>query len=144
MEEYTLGSSSCKLVNRWQPPKTCKPHEGIWAIRYHPETDELGLTIIDSTTKQWRFEVRHREKFNLVWSAALPLTRGDAEITIVPNQQWLVVNVFGLQLAQLSRHGLKSMIDYDSELRAAVVIDDAFFVVRTKSTLDIHRLDLLP
>jgi hypothetical protein len=143
MEEYTLSSSSCKVKNRWQSPKTCKPHEGIWCIRYHPETDQLGLTIMDSTNKKWRLEVRNRERFNVAWSITIPLTRGDAELYAIPNEQWLVINSFGLQLAQISKQGIKAMMDYDSELRGALVVGNTFFVVRTKNALDVHQLDLL-
>jgi hypothetical protein len=143
MEEYTLQTASGRVKNRWHSPQTCAPHEGIWCIRHHPDIDQLGFTIIDSRTKEWRLEVRNREQLTVLWRIGIPLTRGDAELSIIPNSQWLIVNAVGLQLAQISYHGLTSMINYDSELRNAIVIDNSYFIVRTKSTLDIHVLRLL-
>ena len=141
IDEYTLTGSSFKLMNRWIPPKTCANHEGIWCIRYHPETDQLGCAIVDATNNQWRLEIRSRESFACLWRINMPFLSGDCEISPFPNGEWLATNSFNIRLLQIGYQVLKSAVEYERELKNAIVINDLYLVIRTKSTVEVHRLD---
>ena len=139
IDEYSLGTSECKLLNRWMPPKTCAAHEGIWCIRYQPESDHLGLTIIDATNNQWRMEVRNRTNLGVIWQIVLPVSHGDCEISSLPNKEWLVVNSCGVRLVQIVNQKLKAAVEYERELKNVVAFDNLYVAVRTKNTLEIHE-----
>ncbi|CAF4805755.1 unnamed protein product [Rotaria sp. Silwood1] len=113
IDEYSLSASSCNLVNRWVPPKTCAIYEGIWCIRYQQETDQLVV---------------------------LPLSNGDCEISPLPDREWLAVNSCGIRLIQIANQKLKSGVEYQRELKNAITIGNLYFVVRTKSTIEIHQI----
>jgi len=134
-----LNKSSCKFVNRWLPPQTCSNYEGIWCIRYKPETDQLGITIMDSRTNQWRMEIRSRTKFNVIWQIVLPVSHGDCEISSLPNGEWLAINSCGVRLVQVVNKKLKAAVEYERELKNAVAFNKLYFAVRTKNTLEIHE-----
>lgn len=141
IDEYAVTGSSCKLVNRWIPPKTCANHEGIWCIRYHPETDQLGCAIVDASNNQWRLEIRSRESFACLWKINMPFLSGDCEIFPFPNGEWLATNSFNIRLLQIGYQVLRSAVEYERELKNAIVINDLYLVIRTKSTVEVHRLD---
>lgn len=134
-----MGESSCKFINRWKPPNTCSVYEGIWCARHHPDTDELGFTIMDARTNQWRMEIRSRDKFTSIWQTALPISHGDTEISPLPNNEWLAINSCGIRLVQVANKRLKAAVEYERELRNAIVVDNSYFAVRTKTTLELHR-----
>jgi len=134
---------SCKFVNRWTPPKTCAAYEGIWCIRNHPDTNQLCFTILDTRNDQWRIEVRNRDKLTLVWQLALPSMSGDWEISPLSDREWLAINSCGTRLVQIADKKFKAAIDYGRELRNAIVINNLHFVVRTKTTIEIHQLKRL-
>jgi hypothetical protein len=135
-----LNSDSCELVKHWTSPVTCASHEGIWSIRSHPDTDQLGMSIMDSRTNQWRFEIRNRATLSIVWQTALPLLHGDCEVSPLANAQWLMINSAGIRLLQISNRKLKSAVEYERELRNAILIGENYLAVRTKNTLEIHSI----
>lgn len=132
--------SSCKFINHWTPPKTCAAYEDIWCIRYHPDTDQLGFTILDTRNDQWRMEVRSRDKLTLLWQLVLPIISGDWEISPLPNGDWIAINACGVRLGQITNKRLTAAIDYRRELRNAILINNIYFVVRTKTTIEFHQL----
>ncbi|CAF1053332.1 unnamed protein product [Rotaria sp. Silwood1] len=140
IDEYSLSASSCNLVNRWVPPKTCAIYEGIWCIRYQQETDELGIVIMDARNNQWRLEIRNRKDLAFLWKIVLPLSNGDCEISPLPDREWLAVNSCGIRLIQIANQKLKSGVEYQRELKNAITIGNLYFVVRTKSTIEIHQI----
>jgi len=135
-----LGASSCKFVKRWTPPNTCGMYDGIWCIRYHPETNQLGFTILDTRTNQWRIEIRNRNRLTTVWKTVLPISHGDSEISPLPNGEWLAINSFGIRLVQVANQKLKAAVEYERELRNAIVVNNFYFVIRSKTTLEFHQL----
>jgi hypothetical protein len=140
VDEYILVPSSCELVDRWIPPRTCENYEGIWCIRYHPEIDQLGMTIMDRRNNQWRFEIRNRKNFSPVWKATLPITYGDCELLPLPYGEWLTINSCGVRLIRIANRQLKSVVEYECELKTATIIGTDYFIVRTKNTLNIHSI----
>ncbi|CAF1113041.1 unnamed protein product [Rotaria sordida] len=143
IDEYSLAASSCKLINRWIPPKTCAPYEGIWCIRYQQETDQLGMAIMDARNNQWRLEIRNRKDLAFLWQIVLPLGNGDCEISILPNREWLAVNSCGIRLIQIANQKLKTGVEYQRELKNAIAIGNLYFVIRTKSAIEIHQIKQL-
>ncbi|CAF0779205.1 unnamed protein product [Didymodactylos carnosus] len=135
VEEYDLSSSTPTLKKRWISPKSCLATEGIWAIQCHQ--DQIGLTIMDVTTKEWRIEVRNM-KLKKLWDLKIPITTGDCELTLLPNNDWLVINSCGNRLFQISDRKMKVAVQYERELKNAVMFADKFFIVRTKNTIEIH------
>ena len=140
IDEYSIETSSCKFINRWTPPKTCATYEGIWCLRYHPDTDQLGFTIIDARNNQWHMEIRSRDKLTLLWQIVLPIMHGDCELSPLPNREWVAVNSCGIRLVQIVDQKLKAAVEYERELKNAVAINNLYFAVRTKSTLEIHEI----
>lgn len=140
IDEYSITPSSCSLVKRWLPPRTCAEHEGIWCIRHHPDTDEIGLTIMDGQTNEWRFELRNPRDLSVLWQTPLPLTHGDCEVSPLLNGQWLAVNSCGIRLLHIVNRRLKAAVEYERELRNAIPIADEYLVIRTKNTLEIHSI----
>jgi hypothetical protein len=143
IDEYSLEASSCKLVNRWTSPKTCATHEGIWCIRYHAKTDQLGFAIMNAMTNQWRFEVRNRQNLAPLWQTTLPFVNGDCEISPLPNEEWLTINTCGIRLVQIANQKLKAAVEYTRELKNAISIGNLYFVIRTKNTIEIFHLKAL-
>jgi hypothetical protein len=141
IDEYALTRSSSKFTSQWSSPKTCASHEGIWCIRYHPETDQLGCAIVDATNNQWRLEIRSRESFTCLWKINMPFLSGDCEISPFPNGEWLATNSFNIRLLQIGHQVLRSAVEYERELKNAVVINDLYLAIRTKSTMEVHRID---
>lgn len=139
VEEYSLETSSGQWINRWTSPETCATYEGIWCIRHHPETDQLGLTILDSRTNRWRLEVRNRQGFSILWSIDIPIYQGDLEISPLSQGDWLVVESRGIRLLHISNQQLKVMVEYLRELRNVLKIGNLYFIIRTKNTLEIHE-----
>ena len=141
VDEYMITPSSCSLVKRWLPPRTCAEHEGIWCIRHHPDTNEIGLTIMDGQSNQWRFELRHSQDLSVLWQTPLPLTHGDCEVSPLLYGQWLAVNSCGIRLLHIINRRLKAAVEYERELRNAIPIADDYLVIRTKNTLEIHSME---
>lgn len=140
IDEYKIGTNSCELIERWTPPRTCTEYEGIWCIRHHPVTDQIGMSIMDGRTNQWRFEIRDRGIRSVVWQTVLPLSHGDCEISPSVNEEWLAVNSCGIRLLQIVDLKIKSAVEYERELRNAISIGEDYFAVRTKNTLEIHSV----
>lgn len=140
IDQYKFNSDSCDLVKRWTPPETCAPHEGIWSIRSHPDTDQIGMSILDSKKNQWRFEIRNRATLAIVWQTILPLIHGDCEVCPLANAEWLIVNSSGIRLIQIVNRKLKSAVEYERELRNTIIIGENYLAVRTKNTLEIHSI----
>lgn len=140
VDEYAITPSSCSLIKRWLPPRTCGEQEGIWCLRHHPDTNEIGMTIMDGQTNQWRFELRDARDLNILWQYALPVTHGDCEISPLINGQWLLVNSCGVRLLQIINRKLKAAVEYERELRNGISIGEEYFVIRTKNTLEIHAI----
>lgn len=127
-------------MNRWKPPKTCALYEGIWCIRYNQHTDQLGMTIMDARNNQWRLELRSRNGLAIIWQTVLPLNNGDCELSVLPKGEWLAINSCGIRLVQIANQSLKAGVEYLRELKNAVSIGNAYFVVRTKSTIEVHEI----
>jgi hypothetical protein len=136
-----LEVTTCKLINRWSSPKTCATHEGIWSIRYHPNTNQLGFAIMDARDNRWRMEIRNQDQFTPIWRTVLPFMNGDCEISPLPNAEWLAVNSCGIRLVHIANHKLKSAVEYERELKNAIPIGDSYLAVRTKNTIEIHRVE---
>lgn len=141
MDQYKITRKSSQLIKRWQPPATCAPYEGIWCIRHHPETKQIGCALLDARTNHWRLEVRDRERFTCLWRINLPFENGDCEVSPLLNGQWLTTNSFNVRLIQVAQERLESAVEYERELKNALLLNDDFLVLRTKSTIEIHRLD---
>ena len=138
VDEYRIERKSCELINRWMPPDTCAINEGIWCIRYHSETDQLGLTIMNGQTNQWHFDIRDRKKFSLIWRSVLPISHGDCEVTTIEQGEWLIINSSGIRLVHIAHRKMKAVVEYERELRNAIMIGKDYFVIRTKSTIEVH------
>ncbi len=134
-----MEASSSKFIHRWTSPETCATYEDIWSIRYHPDTNQLGLTIMDTRNEEWRIEVRSREKLDLLWKTVLPLTNGDCELSLLPNGEWLAVNACGLRLIHVAKQGVRAAAEYQRELRNAILMNNLYFIIRTKNTIEIHQ-----
>lgn len=119
---------------------TCAPYEGIWCLRFHPSLEQLGFTVMDCRNNQWRFEIRERKTLNRLWQTPLPLGVGDCELSPLINGDWLMINSCGSRLVQLSGRGVKAAVDYERELKNAITLQDEYFVIRTKNTLDVHLM----
>jgi len=137
-----LKESSCEFVKRWRPPKTCATYEGIWCIRHRPDTNQFAFTIMNKRNHQWRVEIRSRDKdkFSVLRKIILPLIHGDCEIFPLPTGEWLITNGGGLRLIHITKHKLKAVVEYARELRNALLINNFYFIVRTKRTLEIHKI----
>jgi len=98
------------------------------------------MSILDGQTNQWRFEIRDRKTFSIIWQTVLPLTHGDCEVSPLANAEWLTVNSCGIRLIQIGDFKLKSAVEYERELRNAIIISENYFAVRTKNTLEIHAI----
>lgn len=116
-------------------------HEGIWCIRHSRETNRFAFSILDATTNQWRFELRTTDKLTTLYKVSLPFFTGDCEVSPLINGDWLSTNSFNVRLIHISDGKLKAAVEYERELKNAVAIDQRFLVIRTKGTIDIHRLD---
>ncbi|CAF0977103.1 unnamed protein product [Rotaria magnacalcarata] len=143
IDEYSMRANSCKIVNRYMPPNTCAVYEGIWCIRSLESRNQLGLTIMDARNNQWRVELRNGDDCTIVWKMVLPIQFGDCELTILPNEEWLIVNSCGIRLIQIANQKIKAGVEYERELRNAVAIGKSYFAIRTKSTVEIHRVKQL-
>lgn len=134
-----MSTSSCTFVKRWTPPHTCSVYDGIWCIRYHPEIHQLGFTILDTRTNQWRMEIRRPDNFATIWQTVLPISNGDAEISPLTHGEWAIINSCGIRLLQISNNIFKAAVEYERELRNAIVFNDFYFVIRSKNTLEFHQ-----
>ncbi|CAF4293935.1 unnamed protein product [Rotaria socialis] len=143
IDEYSMGATSCKIVNRFIPPNTCAVYEGIWCIRSQESTNLLGLTVMDARNNQWRVELRSGKDCSIVWKSVLPIQFGDCEITILPNEEWVIVNSCGIRLIQIANQKVKAAVEYERELKNAVGIGKSYFAIRTKNTVEIHRMKQL-
>lgn len=141
MDHYKISRKSCRFVKRWTSPSTCAVYEGIWCIRHHPETRQIGCAVLDARTNYWRLEVRDRETFLCIWKINLPFECGDCEVSPLINGQWLATNSFNVRLIQIAQERLESAVEYERELKNALVMDENHLVLRTKSTVEVHRLD---
>ena len=141
IDEYKLKKSSCEFVTQHRPPMTCALNEGIWCVRYSSETDQLGFAILDAYTTQWRFELRTRDKWTIVWQVALPFLSGDCEISPIINGDWIATNTVNIRLIHISNGQLKSAVEYERELKNAIVVGRNFLVIRAKGTIEFHRVD---
>lgn len=139
IEEFSLETSAGQSMNRWTTPETCASYEGIWCIRHHPESDQLAFTILDSRNNQWRFEVRNRQEFTILWSIPIPIFQGDLEISPLSQGDWLLVESCGIRLLHISNQRMKVVVEYLRELRNALKIENLYFIIRTKNTLEIHE-----
>jgi hypothetical protein len=140
IDEYLISASSCEFIQRWTPPKTCAAHEGIWCLRYHPTLDQIGFTVMDCRTNAWRFEIRERQTLNQLWHTALPLDTGDCELSALKNGDWLTINSCGIRLIQITNRELKAAVEYERELKNAITLGNDYFIIRTKNTIDVHRM----
>jgi len=140
IDEYKMSRTSCQFVDQWTSPKTCSNVEGIWCIRYQTESDQIGLTIMNSQTNQWRFEIRDRKKLSTIWQTGLPVNHGDCELTSLGKDQWLIINSCGVRLVHVINRKLKAAVEYERELRNAILIGRDYFVLRTKSTIEVHSI----
>ncbi|CAF2920910.1 unnamed protein product [Rotaria sp. Silwood2] len=140
IDEYIFEKSSCKFINRWMPPQTCSTHEGIWCIRSHSNTNQLGMTILNLRNNQWRFETRNSNDFSRLCELALPVTHGDCELSSISNSEWLITNSCGIRLIQISNFKLKIAVEYERELKNSITINNDYFIVRTKYTMEIHEM----
>ncbi|CAF1141159.1 unnamed protein product [Rotaria sp. Silwood1] len=140
IDEYVLGKSSCKFINRWMPPQTCATYEGIWCIRSHPHTNQLGMTILNLKNNQWHFEIRNANNLTRIWETILPVSHGDCELSPISNNEWLITNSCGVRLIQIGNLQLKTIVEYERELRNVITIKNDFLIIRTKYTLEIHAM----
>jgi hypothetical protein len=140
IDEYIIKRSSCELTNRWTPPKTCATDEGIWCIRYHSDTNQLGMTVMNAQTNQWRFQIRNRRNLSIIWQTGLPIGHGDCELSPLANGEWLIINSYGVRLIQIANHELKAAVEYERELKNAITMGNQYFLVRTKNTIEIHPI----
>ncbi|CAF1079749.1 unnamed protein product [Rotaria sordida] len=138
IDEYILEKSSCKLINRWMPPQTCATYEGIWCIRSHPNTNQLGMTILNLKNNQWHFEIRNSNNLSQIWETIIPILHGDCELSPLLNNEWLLINSCGIRLFQIGNLKFKTAVEYERELKNAITIKDDYFIVRTKYTIEIH------
>lgn len=107
-------------------------------MRFHPMLQQLGLTIMDGRTNQWRFEIREQNTLDRVWQTVLPIGVGDCEVSPLFNGDWLMINSCGSRLVQLSGKELRAAVEYERELKNAITLGDEYFVIRTKNTIDVH------
>lgn len=138
VDEYHIERKSCELIYRWLPPHSCAIEEGIWCIRHHPDTNQLGLTIMDSQTNQWHFDIRDPKTFALIWRSPLPINHGDCELTPMEKGEWLIVNSVGIRLVQIVDRTIKAAVEYERELRNAISVGKEYLIVRTKNTIEVH------
>jgi hypothetical protein len=141
IEQYEMTKWSCRLIQRWRSPTTCAMHEGIWCIRYHPNNDKLGIAIVNGQTNQWRFEIRDRKNFLPLFRINLPLIAGDCELSPLSNAEWLATNSCDVHLIHIVPEKIEAVVQYERELKNAIVIGNHYLVIRTKSSLDIHPLN---
>jgi hypothetical protein len=71
---------------------------------------------------------------------SLPFSSGECEIAPLGDSEWLVTNTMSKRLIQITDRRVKATIEYADELKNALAIDHRFLAVRTKSSLDIHRI----
>ncbi|CAF3535510.1 unnamed protein product [Rotaria socialis] len=140
IDEYILGPSSCTIVNHYEPPQTCAYNEGIWCIRTHPNTKQIGMTVMNSNNNTWRFEIRDPTNLAHIWQTPLPIPHGDGEVTPLPNGDWLIVNSCGARFIQISNLAIKLAVEYERELKNAILFRKKYFIIRTKNTLEIHLM----
>ena len=140
IDQHEIGTSSSRLVRRWKSPTTCAAHEGIWSIRYHAGTQQMGLAIMDARDRRWRFEVRGLPGLLPLWQVALPFTAGDCEISQLPDGKWLAINSLNVYFVQIAQEQIRAAVDYQRILKNGIAIGSEYFVVRTKSTIEIHRI----
>ena len=135
-----MKKSSCELVERWKPPQTCATYEGIWCIRYHQDSKQLGFSIMDTRNNQWRIEIRGLPGLVPLWRLMLPIANGDCEICPLLDGGWLVINSCGIRLIQIVNENLKAGVEYERELRNAFIMGKSYFAIRTKTTIEIHQI----
>lgn len=140
IDEYRLESSSCEMINRWTSPSTCAYYEGIWCMRCHPNTKQIGMTIMNARDNHWRFEIRNRTDFSPVFRIGLPINHGDCELSSLNNGEWLLTNSCGIRFIHIVDLAIKVVVEYERELKNAVTIGNDYFVVRTKSTIEAHPM----
>lgn len=95
---------------------------------------------MNGQNNQWRFEIRNRKNFSLIWQTALPLTHGDCELSPLPDKQWVAINSCGVRLIQIANRKLKAAVEYERELRNAIPLGNDYFLVRTKQTIEVHTI----
>ncbi len=95
---------------------------------------------MDARNDQWRIEIRSRNQLTLLWQMALPISNGDCEISPLPNGEWLAINTCGIRLIQITNQKLKAAVEYERELKNAVAINHSYLAIRTKNTLEIHKI----
>ncbi|CAF2145885.1 unnamed protein product [Rotaria magnacalcarata] len=140
IDEYILEPSSCTFVKRYAPPQTCANHEGIWCIRTHPNTEQIGMTVMNPNNNGWRFETRDPNNLAHIWETRVPIANGDGELTPLADGDWLIVNSCGTRFIQISNLAIKYVVEYERELKNAISFSKDYFIVRTKNTLEIHLL----
>lgn len=126
------------MTNRWYPPQTCAPYEGIWCIRAHPNTNVIGLTIVNPQNNAWRFETRDSKTFGHLGQMYLPIRNGDCELSPLAHGEWLIINSCGARLVQIENVEMKLAVEYERELKNAIPFKKDYFIVRTKNTLEVH------
>jgi hypothetical protein len=95
---------------------------------------------MNGQNNQWRFELRHHQNLAYTWHSVLPFSHGDCEISPLANGHWLAANSCGIRLVQISYHKLISAVEYERELKNAIILGKDYFVVRTKNTLEFHLI----
>lgn len=140
IDEYVLSSRSCEFVRRWTPPTICSVYDGIWSLRFHPQLNQIGWSVMDSQADQWYFETRQPKTLQPLVRVSLPLTHGDCEVSTLLNNDWLMINSFGILLLQLANGAVKHVVQYERELKNAIRFDDDYFIIRTKNTVDFHKI----
>lgn len=109
-------------------------------MRFHPKLNLIGWSVVDSETNGWRFEIRQPKTLKLISQTTLPYSHGDCEVTPLENGDWLMINSIGILFLNISGQQIKQAVEYERELRNAVLWSNKYFVVRTKSTIDFHKV----
>ena len=100
----------------------------------------MGLAIMDARDRRWRFEVRGLPGLLPLWQVPVPFTAGDCEVSPLPDGKWLAVNSLNVYFVQIAKEGIRAAVDYQRILKNGIAIGSEYFVVRTKSTIEIHRI----
>lgn len=95
---------------------------------------------MNERNNQWRFEIRDRKNLSVVWQTVLPLTHGDCELSPLSDGEWVAINSCGIRLIQIANRKLKAAVEYERELRNAVILGTDYFLVRTKQTIEVHSI----
>jgi hypothetical protein len=96
------------------------------------------MSIMDGQTNQWHFEIRDRKNLSRIWQTVLPVAHGDCEISPLPNGHWLTINSCGIRLIHIAHQKLKAAVEYERELKNAIIMGKEYFIVRTKNTIEVH------